>query len=332
MKSAIVGCGLISSIHMEALKNCPNAELIACCDIIQERSEMSAAQYGAAAYTDLETMLDAEKPDVLHICTPHYLHVPMAQMAAARGIHIFSEKPAAISKEQMDAFMLLEKQVEIGICFQNRYNLENAYIKELIDSSALGEIKGARAFVTWDRDKSYYATGQWRGKWQSEGGGVLINQSIHTMDLLVYFLGKPVSVKASYDNYRLKETIEVEDTLMAYIRFEKGAAIFYATNAYVANSPIFMEITGEKGVVSANGKKMTVQCSDKKIEAPDFQAQSILGKDYWGAGHETCILDFYRCLEAGEKFPICLSNAAATTYLMLAAYESAKTGIEVYLQ
>ena len=331
MKSAIVGCGSISSVHLEAIKNCPDTELVACCDIIEERSKTAKEKYGGTAYIDLEAMLTQEKPDVLHICTPHYLHVPMAQMAASRGIHIFSEKPPAISKEQMDAFVKLEEQVQIGICFQNRYNSENIYIKDLLEKSILGEIKGARAFVTWDRSETYYETGEWRGKWKTEGGGVLINQSIHTMDLLVHFLGKPVSVKASYDNYRLKETIEVEDTLMAYIRFEKGTAIFYATNAYVANSPIFLEITGEKGTVSANGKELTVTCADQDVTTPDFQAQSTLGKDYWGSSHEICIFDFYRCLAQGEKFPLSLSHAAPTTYLMLAAYESAKTGKEIHL-
>ena len=331
MKSAIVGCGSISSVHFEAIQNCPDAELVACCDIIEDRSIDAARKYGGKAYTDLETMLAEENPDVLHICTPHYLHVLMAQMAASRGIHIFSEKPPAISKEQMDDFLKLEEQVQVGICFQNRYNPENVYIKDLIDQSILGEIKGARAFVTWDRSEAYYATGEWRGKWKTEGGGVLINQSIHTMDLLVHFLGKPVSVKASYDNYRLQETIEVEDTLMAYIRFEKETAIFYATNAYAANSPIFMEIAGEKGVVSANGKDLTVTCPGQDIKTPDFQVQSTLGKDYWGSGHATCISDFYRCLKNGEKFPVSLSSAASTTYLVIAAYESAKTGKEIFL-
>ena len=330
MRTGIVGCGAISQVHLDTLSESADTKLVACCDIDEKKAKAAAEQFGASVYTDLEEMLQKESIDVLHICTPHYLHIQMAQMAARYCVHIFTEKPPAITVKDAKALLEVEKSVRLGVCFQNRYNKENKYIKELLDDGALGAVKGGRGMVFWKRTKAYYDTGAWRGKWETEGGGVLINQSIHTLDLLVYFLGQPISVQAKMSNYTMKDCIEVEDTFDAHIRFEKGTAIFYATNAYEKDAPVQVEIVGDKGSVFTKGNR--VELSLEEETARSFPVEQVNGKSYWGASHKECIFDFYSSLKNGTPFLNDYSNVYPTIQLMHSAYESAKKGQEVIIK
>ena len=328
MKAAIVGCGNIAAVHAKSISLLEGVELAAAADIRRDRAEKYEREYGCHAYDSLESMLEAERPDVLHICTPHYLHVPMAQYALQRGIHVFCEKPPVISEEQLSC---LEKAVaegpgRAGFCFQNRYNPSILYVKELLASGKAGKIKGARGIVTWHRDAAYYTQSGWRGKLETEGGGALINQSIHTMDLLGVLLGKPVSVEAQTANHHLPGIIEVEDMMEAYIRYENAEACFYATTAYTEDAPPLIELSCEKGIVRMEDPEVTIIWPDGRREHPETVRKQALGKSYWGSGHLDCIADFYRCLRTGERFAQELDGVRDTVRLMLAAYRSAAKG------
>ena len=138
----------------------------------------------------------------------------MARLAAEKGIHVFTEKPPVMDRAQWADFQALEHApVRVGVCFQNRYNASVQLLRRLLDSGRPGKLLGARAFVTWKREAPYYTESGWRGSLATEGGGVLINQSIHTMDLLVQFLGRPRQVEASIANHHLKGVKDVEDTM-----------------------------------------------------------------------------------------------------------------------
>ncbi len=152
LRSAIVGCGGIAQVHARALSEMPEAELIAFADVIPERAEAMAEKYGGRAYSSLDELLDHEKIDVLHICTPHYLHTPMAQAAAERGINVFTEKPPVIDRQQWTEFKQLGDKVRVGICFQNRYNGSTRALKDLLSTGEPGKVLGSRGFVTWRRD------------------------------------------------------------------------------------------------------------------------------------------------------------------------------------
>lgn len=335
MKSAIIGCGGISNVHARVLADAEFTDLIACCDIIPERAEKRAGEYGLKAYNDYCEMLDAEKPDVVHICTPHYLHVPMAVDALERGINVFMEKPAAISKEQFDALNAAadSSNAKIGICFQNRFNATTVKMREEISGDKSDKPIGARAFVTWKRLEPYYTESGWRGALATEGGSVLINQSIHTMDLLVYLLGKPVSIEAATMNRHLKGVIETEDTMDAYITFENGAhALFYATTAYCQDSDVLVEIATEGRTIRFEGNDITVTDKETgKAVTDTLTAGAAIGKSYWGSGHAACIRSFYESLTGGPEFPIGLAAVRDTMSLMFAAYESAATGKKIDL-
>lgn len=328
-QTAVIGCGLISKNHLKAMKNVTTAEVAAVCDIDREKAEKTAAEYGIAkVYDDYRQILQDESIDAVHICTPHYLHSQMAIDSLNAGKHVLCEKPMALSTA--DAALMKEARDKAGkqlaICFQNRYNEASVYMKQLMDSGKLGKLLGARGQVTWNRKPEYYATSPWRGRWATEGGGVLINQAIHTFDLLQWLTCDMKTVEASISTKRLKDAIEVEDTVDVLMTGPDGERIlFYASNCYVKNAPVELEIIGENGSLKMIGNQVFTEL-DGKIEAHDYSSGVVLGKDYWGSGHGFLIQDFYDCIETGRAFPISAEEAAVSVKLLEAIYTSGKTG------
>ncbi len=327
LRAAVVGCGSIARVHGESLKRLPGVPPVGFADIRPERAQELAMLYGGRAYSSLEEMLDGEQPDVLHICTPHVLHTPMARQAVEQGIAVFTEKPPVISREQWEAFSALEETgVPIGVCFQNRYNPSVEYIRQLLETKKWGKILGCRAFVTWRRDSAYYTESGWRGQLETEGGGVLINQSIHTLDLILQFLGRPSWVEASLSNHHLKQVIQVEDTMEAYLDFQGVPACFYATTSFCTDSPVWLELVCQKGTLRMEETRVTLLPAEGERQELEFPHKAVLGKPYWGSGHELCIADFYASLREGRKFRNAPCKVKDTVETMLALYASAREG------
>ncbi len=334
IRVGVIGCGNIGGVHAGILKEINQTELCAMADIQIERAREYSARFtegNGAVYESMEKMLEEEDLHVIHICTPHNCHVPMAVKALKKGMDVFMEKPPAISREQFQELLKASKESpgRLGICFQNRYNETTRKVSELLDEGSLGRIKGARAFVTWHRDAPYYTESGWRGKLETEGGGALINQSIHALDLLLSWLGKPVWTEATMRNHHLKEIVEVEDTLEAYMVFTEGpepvSASFYATTAYVADAPVFLELVCEYGFVRLEGTSVWYQkAEDEEPVIWRAPKTAIPGKAYWGNGHQACIQDFYDCLESGRAYANDLGSAENTFYTMMDIYDSAR--------
>ena len=319
---AIAGCGGIAQVHARALAAMPGVQFIACADIKPDRAHQMADEYGLTAYNSVETMLDAEKPDALHICTPHPLHTPIAEMAAARGIAVLTEKPPVVTQAQWAQFEALKARTAVGICFQNRYNASVQKMKEILASPRAGRVKGARAFVTWMRKPPYYTESDWRGSWTTEGGGNLINQSIHTLDLLVYLLGPAQDVRCTMHNHSLAGVIEVEDTVEASIMFPGDVrALYYATNAYCIDAPVMLDIVCEHVQLRMEQNSLTIIWADGTVERPEFEEPMALGKGYWGNGHYRCIEDFYHALRTGKRYQNDIDSVRDTMSLMLRMYE-----------
>lgn len=326
-KTAIVGCGAISKTHAEALKSVQNTEIVAFCDTNNEKAIIRAEEYGGKVYSSLENMLDSEKIDVLHVCTPHYLHVPMVIEALKRGINVVMEKPVAISYSQ---FAQLKKaadssEAKLGVCFQNRYNGSVVEAKKLIEEERLGKIIGARAIVTWSRGGVYYTESGWRGQLDKEGGGVLINQSIHTLDLMTYIMGKPDRVTAISTNFHLQGVINEEDTVNAFLEYPDKTAIFYATTANCKDAPVLLEFFCEKGTVRLEGNSIKVTPTDGEVYYKDYTVRTKSGKACWGTSHTLLIGEFYSALETKNNFPVTLDSTIASFETMMAVYDSAKT-------
>lgn len=320
---AIIGCGSIAAMHLACLKKLASVDVVATVDVKLARAASLASQVGAKAYTDYIDMLETEKPDVVHLCTPHYLHAAMAIEAAERGVAIFTEKPPAMNRKQWKQLELAADLVPLGICLQNRYNENVMTALKRLRANDFGAIRGLRASVYWSRDASYYAD-DWHGTWALEGGGALINQSIHTLDLMQLFMAEAfTSVQATMWNHSLSDVIEVEDTMHAYIRYGAKPAFFFATNAYSTNAPIMIELDCEQARVVLDGSQLDIHWNDRESEQTSLaEAADSVFRDYWGKGHAQCIADFYAALSEQKEVPIAVSDVQETMDLVFSIYEA----------
>lgn len=332
MKTAIIGCGRIAQLHAAILESMEGAQVVACVDTAPDKAQAMAAPFGAKAYSDYLEMMDTEKPDLVHLCTPHYLHVEMAMEALARGIHVLMEKPAAISPESFKRLVKAQERSSalIGICFQNRYNATVRHLAQRLEEGQLGAIRGARCFVTWSRGADYYMD-DWHGKAATEGGGVLINQAIHSMDLLVHLLGKPSRVQASTHNRHLQGVIEVEDTMEAYIEFGQRPALFYASLAHCTDAPVLLDIVCEQATCGLQGDHLTIRHNDGQVEDISAAQLQIPGKSYWGSSHKLIIADFYDAVSNNKPFALNPRDITQTMNLVFACYQSAASGQAISL-
>jgi len=334
MKVAVVGCGGVSVMHFKALKANPETEITAVCDIKPERADKKAAEFGGKAYYDFDKLIESEKLDCVHICTPHYLHTPMAIKALKAGINVLLEKPCSVSIDEIAQLKAAQDESgkQLAICFQNRYNLCVCEAKNIIDTLKMGKIKTARAFVTWARGKDYYSD-DWHGTADKECGGVLINQAIHTVDLVQYLCGKCKKVTAHVANDHLKGIIEVEDNASVLMELENGVtALIYATTAYAENSEVFIEITFENGKLRLEGEKLFVPDSDGNFTiATGKTVENSHGQNYWGTGHSALINDYYDCLKTGRKFTIDAYEGSKAAAIVCSSYASSKSGGSVDL-
>ncbi len=325
--AAVIGCGAISKMHLEAILKIDSATLLYAVDTDENRARKAASKYGCSFHTDYTEVLKDPDVNIVHLCTPHYLHAPMAIKAMENGKHVLTEKPMAISTDEAIKMTAVSRKTgqKLGVCFQNRYNPTSVKIKEILNSGKAGRITGARAFVTWHRDDAYYTDSGWRGTWEKEGGGVLINQAIHTLDLLQWFLGDIESIRGNCSKSLLEKIIEVEDTADAVIRFKNGtSAIFYATNCHAENSQVFLELVCSKAVIRLEGD-LTIKYCNGELEHFNDTNLETGEKSYWGASHNLLIKDFYRCVLSGEPFSIEGEEGIKALQMVKTIYTSSKS-------
>lgn len=335
MRVSVVGCGGVSKSHLKALSEIESVTVSSVVDIKKDRADMAANEYNCKAFYDFDTMLSEDKPDCIHICTPHYLHVPMAVKALTQGVHVLCEKPCAVTSEDLSRLRLaqLMSDSKFGVCFQNRYNESSLLVKDLLEKEAYGKITSARACVHWERGEDYYCD-DWHGTLAKEGGGVVVNQAVHTQDLLRFLVGKNIkAVTAHVFNDHLKDVIEVEDTVHALLEFEDGMiAVYDATTAFTDNLPVLIDIVCEKAVLRIEGDSAYV-IKDGDVEQLHIADNTgFVGKNYWGKGHNSLIRDFYDCLEKGIKFPIDAIEGGKAVEEFLAIFKSSDTGGKIYLK
>lgn len=319
-KVCIVGYGAIGPVHARALEDVDQAVLYAVCDINPERRKACQEKYAVAAYDDFDRMLQDTEIDTVHICTPHYLHFEMIRKALQAGKDVVVEKPVTMTGQELDALLRLDGMERVCVVLQNRLNPCIEKLKSLIQAGEFGSIKAVKAFLTWHRDEAYYAQDEWRGRFATEGGGVLINQAVHTLDHFSYLIGEIAAVRATMSNFSLEDAIEVEDTCTAYVEFENGLkGVFYATNSYSENSAPFLEVVFEKGIVRYMDNQLWHQ---GKMLAED--EPPAMGKAYWGSGHARLFKRYY---DEGHYFRV--ADAANTMAAVFAMYESAKRESQV---
>ena len=319
MKSCIVGYGAVGPVHADAVNGIDGAELYAVCDINSERAELCAEKYGCLVYTDFYEMLADSEIDVVHICTPHYLHGEMAKAAILAGKSVVLEKPVVLSLSEMHELKALTEGRENKLCviLQNRRNASIEAMKRIEGTEDLGRLLGLIGGVYWKRDEAYYAQDAWRGRWKTEGGGCIINQSIHMVDMMIHFAGRIKKMSSAINHWQV-EGIEVEDNAHALFDFESGAkGVFNATNCYITDEPYMLELKYERGRFRyADGRLYRITESGATVIAEDSKV--MIGKSYWGSGHFSLISDFYRALMGEDRPYTTIADAEET---MRAAFE-----------
>ncbi|MGW6358120.1 Gfo/Idh/MocA family protein [Streptomyces sp. NPDC055092] len=251
LRAAVIGCGKIAANHAQAVTGSAHAELVAVSDTDPERARAFAALHGnPKPYGDTSALLAETRPDVVHICTPHPTHEALVVQAALAGAHILCEKPLAVDLAAADRMTAAADRagVRFGVLFQRRFWPAARRIREAIDAGQLGTPVLGECTVRLGRDSAYYEADAWRGRWDTEGGGVLMNQGIHYLDLLQWYLGPARDVTGRIATFRHGAYIEVEDSAVATIRFASGAlATVRATTTAAPGLGARIEITGDNG-------------------------------------------------------------------------------------
>lgn len=329
-RAAIVGWGDVATIHREAINAIDGVELVGVVDTDPARREAATAATGAPAFASVDELVDAVAPDVVHITTPHHQHITPTLAAVARGVHVIQEKPLAAHLD--DAQRLLDADipagVKVGICFQNRYNVSSVELRRLLDSGELGAIRGAYASVVWTRTADYYRAKPWRATQAESGGGLLINQAIHTLDLVQWLVGDVVGVHGRVAAHKFADVTEVEDTAEVLFTHTGGVqTTFYATLTAPQNRPVELELDCENAYVTLRDG-LTVAWKDGRVERFDERKAPSGGRTYWGVSHELLIRDFYAKVDDPEPFWISPAEGLKSLQMLKATYASSADDTE----
>jgi predicted dehydrogenase len=326
VRAAIIGWGDVAVIHHEALNAIEGAELVGVVDTDPARREAATAEAGVPAFATIDELVDAVGPDVVHVTTPHDQHVDATLAAVARGVHVIQEKPLAHTLAEgqrlVDAVAALPPGApKVGICFQNRYNVSSQELRRLLDSGELGAVRGAYASVVWTRTADYYVTKPWRGSQEHSGGGLLINQAIHTLDLVQWFLGDVTDIHGHVATNKFGAVIDVEDTAEMLLTHANGVQTsFFATLTAPQHRPVEIELDCENAYVTLrNG--LTVAWRDGRVDHWAERAVPSGGRSYWGVSHELLIRDFFAKLADPEPFWISPAEALKSLAILKKTYQ-----------
>ncbi len=338
----IVGTGMIANFHAKAIAAMDGAVLVASCAQRAERVQAFAAAHGGASYTDRAAFLAHPGLDMVAICTPSGAHLEPALAAAAAGKHVICEKPLEVTTERVDRMIAAcaEAGVMLAGIFPRRFNPSTGLLKKAVADGRFGCIASADAYVKWWRTQAYYDSGAWRGTWALDGGGALMNQSIHTVDLLLHVMGAVRSVRAE-TRLVAHQGIEVEDTAVAMLEFQSGAlgVIQGTTAAWSAQGhPAEIQIVGEGGSVFLADDRFRVWEFAQESPADDhIRAEHGLPTPQAGAGaadpaaidfawHQRNYEDALAALRTGARPSVDGQEARRAVALIEAIYRSAKAG------
>jgi len=337
VKFAIVGAGVIAPLHAKAITNNPNAELVAIADVETAKASKLAGEYGVSTvYADYEEMLKNEEIDVVSVCTPSGLHGEVAIAAAQAGKHIFCEKPLEITSAKMQQMIDAAEQynVKLGCVFQRRVMPSSLVVKKAVEEGKLGKLVLGDAYLKYYRSPEYYRSAGWRGTWALDGGGALMNQGVHGIDLIQWLMGDVESVFAR--SAALVRDIEVEDTAVAVVKYKCGAfGVIQGTTSVYPGLETRFELHGENGsIIFADSgiKQWKFANSDEAApEAGAFVSSSSDPSKIADSGHYVLCEDLIQAIREDREPLVSGKEAKKSVDLILAIYESARTGKEVFL-
>ncbi len=340
----IVGCGLISGFHAKAISDVRGAKLVACFDTREDAAVKFGAANNCQPHTKLKAMLADPKVDIVTIATPSGAHMEPAVAAARAGKHVIVEKPLEITLKKCDRIIeACEKAgVQLGAIFPSRFHDSSVKLKRAIEAGRFGKLTLGDAYVKWHRTQQYYDSGAWRGTWALDGGGALMNQAIHSVDLLTWLMGPVVEIQANVATLA-HVRIEVEDTVVATLRFANGAlGVLEATTAAYPGYLKRVEIHGSEGSALLEEEDLKAwdfakpRKEDKAILEQMQQHKSTGGgaSDPAAIGHHGHAMQFRDFVEAVRKNrPPAIDGheGRRSVEIILGVYKAAETGKPVKL-
>lgn len=333
MKYALIGCGRISPNHIEAAKN-NHLDFAAMCDIAPEVMQDKLDKFGLKTvrqYIEYKELLEKEKPELVAIATESGKHAAIALDCIAAGCNVIIEKPIALSITDADAIIEAGKRAGVVVCanHQNRFNKSVQYMRKALEAGRFGRLSHGAAHVRWNRGKGYYDQSPWRGTW-AQDGGCLMNQCIHNIDLLRWFMGDDIEEVVAYTDQLEHPYLEAEDLGMALVKFSNGSygLIEGTTNIYPKNLEETLYIFGEKGTAKAAGT------SDNIIEewrfADELDDPEVVKKRFsesppniYGFGHTPLYADVIEAIRTGREPLVDAEAGKRALELVLAIYKSA---------
>ena len=329
MKFAVVGAGVIGETHARLITSLPEgSELVAVVDLEAERAAAVSGKYGGEPMTDLEKACARPDVDAVSICLPSGFHADAAITALTAGKHVIVEKPIDVTLAAADRLIDAEQQsgLTVAVISQRRFQHAPAFVHQAVADGRLGRITAGIAESAFWRSQEYYDSGGWRGTVALDGGGALMNQGIHVVDLLLWMLGEPVEVQA-YSDRLAHERIEVEDTVAATVRFRSGAigSIVATTSAYPGR-PVRLSVYGDRGsAVIEDEDLIAFEAADGEPAAEASGSQSVAD------AHRDQYLDFIEAVRDGRPPSIGTRDARRALEVVLGVYDSARTGGPVQL-
>lgn len=330
----VLGCGVISDTHLDAIQRLPNAEIIAVCDTREAAAQAKAEKYGCDYYTDLAEMLKREDLHVVNVVVPSGLHARLGTQCVEAGKHVICTKPIDITLERIDGLIAAAERngVLVGATHQSRSYGTYKRLKQAVDEGRLGKLLYGSAVVPWYRSEEYYSDG-WHGTKALDGGGALINQGIHYIDLLLWLLGNPVKVFGWAENLGHR-SLEVEDCANAVIKFENGAqGMIQGTTCTYSGHPHRLEIHGSTGNVIVIGDEIALW----EVEGEETERNPAAGRPGGSAdpkqgmvgeavqAHIEQIGDLLAAIEEGRQPQLNGQEARRAVELILAIYKASET-------
>ncbi len=333
----LIGCGRIAPNHARNIMELEQAELKAVCDLVPEKAEHYGRTYGGDVYTDYRAVLERPDIDVISIATSSGAHAEIGIAAAQAGKHVIVEKPMALSLHDADRLIAAcnENHVYLGVCHQNRYNQVVQKLRQALENGRFGKLTHATAVIRWYRDQHYFEQDSWHGTW-AQDGGVLMNQSIHNIDLLQWMMGQVTGV---YGKIATRQrNIEVEDLGLGMLTFKNGAMgmIEASSTVYPRNLEETLNIFGEKGTVILGGTSINQIETWRFADGLDDEAKVIKGcgetpPNIYGFGHRQLYLRFMHAVETGTDFDIPGTEGRKALEVILGIYHSSLSGQPVGL-
>ncbi|NMB96305.1 MAG: Gfo/Idh/MocA family oxidoreductase [Clostridiaceae bacterium] len=337
LKFGIIGCGLISNWHADAILRIEGAELAAATDVSEKSRKAFSEKYKVKVFDTVEKLL-ASDIDVVSICTPSGLHAPFSVQAANAGKHVIVEKPMAITLKQADEIIeATEKNnVKVSVISQMRFAPAVQNLKKAIDDNLLGRLVSGDMYMKFLRTQEYYDKGGWRGTWNMDGGGALMNQGIHGVDLLCYIMG-PVKYVHGFAR-TLVRNIEVEDTASAILEYENGAlGVIQGTTSVYPGLPRRMEISGDKGTIILEEDTIIKWCIEGQEKPENLNTGTSTNKSasdpaaFGIDGHVLQISDMVDAINNNRRPMVDQYDGRRPVELILSIYESSRTGKTIEL-